>query len=47
MRAFGHSGDGVIERIQRELPGVDVQLLHAGARYTIEVARVALKEEQS
>ena len=45
---LGHcTGDGVIERIQRELPDVDVQILHVGARYTIEVARVALKEEQS
>lgn len=36
---LGHcSGDGVIERIRRELPDVDVQLLHAGSRYTIEGA---------
>ncbi len=39
---LGHcTGDGVIERIHRELPAVDVQLLHVGARYTIEVAQVA------
>ena len=34
---LGHcTGDSVIERIQRELPAVDVQLLQVGARYLIE-----------
>jgi 7,8-dihydropterin-6-yl-methyl-4-(beta-D-ribofuranosyl)aminobenzene 5'-phosphate synthase len=37
----GHcTGDAVIERLQQQLPGVDVQLLHVGARYDIEVQPV-------
>ena len=38
---LGHCiGDSVIERIQRELPEVDVQSLQVGARYVIEAQRI-------
>ncbi len=37
----GHcTGDAVVERLQRQLPDVDVQLLHVGACYDIEVQPV-------
>jgi 7,8-dihydropterin-6-yl-methyl-4-(beta-D-ribofuranosyl)aminobenzene 5'-phosphate synthase len=44
----GHcTGDAVIEHLQRQLPGVDVQLLHVGARYDIEVQPVTPQEALS
>ncbi len=44
----GHcTGDAVIERLQRQLPDVDVQLLHVGARYDIEVQPVTPQEAMS
>lgn len=41
----GHcTGDAVIERLQQQLPGVDVQLLHVGARYDIVLQPVTSPE---
>lgn len=44
----GHcTGDAVIERLQQQLPEVDVQLLHVGARYDIEVQPATSQEALS
>ncbi|WP_315710232.1 MBL fold metallo-hydrolase [Brenneria uluponensis] len=44
----GHcTGDAVIERLQRQLPDVDVKLLHVGARYNIKVLPVTTQEALS
>ena len=45
---LGHcTGDHVVERIWRELPAVDVEVLRVGARYVIEAGSIAPKEESS
>ena len=45
---LGHcTGDHVIERIRRELPAVDVEVLRVGAQYVIKAGSIAAKEESS